>query len=314
MKKIILSLSVLVLGFTLLKAQQLPDYTLAKQNLFNYNPAVAGTEEASVVYITAKKQWTKIKGSPFSANLVYHQALKNEHIGLGGSLTTDFTGPTSYVGLNLSFAYHLIFSEYRPGVSERKTLSFGLSGSVVQYSINGSKIQLDIPQDDALYAYKGSQFYPDAAFGIYYKSKKVTASLSVPQLLHLDVPITSRQIDKDAELKKMQHYFGFFSYKILLNEKAMNNKKMYLEPIANVHYVIGAPFQGVVSLRYRLEDTFFAEIGYRSLSTMIFGAGMTIAKRFSLSYAYDFNLSTARTDLGSVHELQLRFKFNETHF
>ena len=54
MKKIILSLSVLVLGFTLLKAQQLPDYTLAKQNLFNYNPAVAGTDEASVVYITAK--------------------------------------------------------------------------------------------------------------------------------------------------------------------------------------------------------------------------------------------------------------------
>lgn len=314
MKKIILSLGVLVLGFSLIKAQQLPDYSIPKENLFNYNPAVAGTEQASVVYITARKEWTKIKESPFSANLAYHQPLKNEHIGLGGSLITDFTGPTSYVGLNISFAYHLIFSEYRPGVSERKTLSFGFSGSVVKYSINGSKIKLDIPQDDALYAYKGSQFYPDAAFGIYYKSKRVTASLSVPQLLHLDVPITSRQIDKDSELKKMQHYFGFFSYKILLNKKAMNNTKMYLEPIANIHYVIGAPFQGVVSLRYSLEDTFFAELGYRSLSTMIFGAGFTVAKRFSVSYAYDFNISTVRKDLGSVHELQLRFKFNERNF
>ncbi|MFT4644791.1 MAG: type IX secretion system PorP/SprF family membrane protein [Planctomycetota bacterium] len=314
MKKILLSLSVLVISLTVVKAQQLPDYTLAKQNLFNYNPAVAGTEEASVVSITAKTEWTKIKESPFSANLVYHQPLKNEHIGLGGSLVTDFTGPTSYVGLNLSFAYHLIFSEYRPGVSERKVLSFGLSGSVVQYSINGSKIQLDIPQDDALYAYKGSQFYPDAAFGIHYKSKRVTASLSVPQLLHLDVPITSRQIEKDAQLRKMQHYFGFFSYKILLNKKAMNNTKMYLEPIVNLHYVIGAPFQGVVSLRYSLDEVFFTEVGYRSLSTMIFGAGFTIAKRFSLSYAYDFNMSTTRSDLGSVHELQLRFKFNETNF
>lgn len=314
MKKILLSLSVLVVCFTSLKAQQLPDYTLAKQNLFNYNPAVAGTEQASVAYITARTEWTKIKNSPFSANLVYHQPLKNEHIGLGGSITTDFTGPTSYIGGNLSFAYHLIFSEYRPGVSERKTLSFGLSASLVQYSINGSKIQLDQPQDDALYAYKGSKFYPDAAFGIYYKSKRVTASLSIPQLLHLDVPITSRQIEKDSELKKMQHYFGLFSYKFLLNKKAMNNTKMYLEPIVNVHYVIGAPFQGVASLRFSLEDKFFAEVGYRSISTMIFGAGLTIAKRFSLSYAYDFNMSTTRTDLGSVHELQLRFKFNEQYF
>lgn len=314
MKKIIISLTMLVAGLTVSNAQQLADYSLAKQNLFNYNPAVAGTEEASIVYINARTEWTKIKDSPFSANIVYHQPLKNEHIGLGGSFTTDFTGPTSYVGLNLSFAYHIIFSEYRPGVSERKTLSFGLSGSIVQYSINGSKIQLDIPQDDALYAYKGSQFFPDAAFGIHYKSKRVTASISVPQLLHLDVPITSRQIEKDAELKKMQHYFGFFSYKFLLNKKAMNNTKMYLEPIVNVHYVIGAPFQGVASLRYSLEDKFFAEVGYRSLSTMVFGAGLTIAKRFSLSYAYDFSLSDTRTELGSVHELQLRFKFNETNF
>ncbi len=314
MKKYILATLFIFISYNLVISQQLPDYSFVKENLFSYNPALAGTEEASVVFLTSRLEWTKIKESPFSANLSYHQPLKNQSIGLGGSFFNDFTGPTSYSGLSLSFAYHIIFSEYRPGVSERKVLSFGLSASAVQYRINGSKIKLDIPQDDALYSYKGSQIFPDAAFGIHYQSKKVTASFSIPQLLHLEVPITSRQISKDATLKKMQHYFGFFSYKFYLNKKKLNRNKMFLEPIVNLHYVIGAPFQGVVSLRYSLEDKFFAQIGYRSLSTMIFGAGFTIAKRFSFSYAYDFNFSEVRTDLGSVHELQLKFKFNERNF
>ncbi len=213
--------------------------------MFCYNPALAGSEQANVVFATARYEWTKMRKSPFSALLAYHQPLKDKNIGLGGYFFNDFTGPTSFTGLNLSFAYHIIFSEFRHGVSERKTLSFGLSASVVQYRINGNDIKLDIPQDDALYTYRGSQFFPDAAFGIYYKSKTVTASLSIPQLLHMNVPIKSRQAGMKTTLKKMQHYFGFFSYQFHLNKERMNNRKIYLEPAVNLHYVIGAPFQGV---------------------------------------------------------------------
>lgn len=312
MKKITLLLFIFISlnGFS----QQLPDYTIAKENLFSYNPALTGSEENNVVYLTGRYEWTKMRKSPFSAFLAYHQPLKNKHIGLGGYFFNDFTGPTSFTGLNLSFAYHLIFSECIPGVSERETLSFGLSASAVQYRINGSDIHLDIPQDESLYRYKGSQFYPDVSFGVYYKTKQITASLSIPQLLHLDIPIKSRQIDTKTTLKKMQHYFGFFSYKFHINKKQMNNYKMYLEPIVNIHYVIGAPFQGVVSLRYSYEDYFYVEAGYRSLSTMVFGAGFSIKDRFSVGYAYDFNFSEVRVNLGSVHEIQLKYKFNELNF
>ena len=312
MKTLLLSFFAII-SFSIL-AQQLPDYTIAKDNMFSYNPALAGSEEANVVYLTGRYEWTKMRKSPFSAFLAYHQPLKNKNIGLGGYFFNDFTGPTSFTGLNLSFAYHLVFSEYRPGVTERKVLSFGLSASAVQYRINGNEIHLDIPEDESLYRYKGSQFFPDASFGVYYKSKKVTASLSIPQLLHLEVPIKSRQAGTKAYLRKMQHYFGLFAYKFQINQKLINNKKMYLEPIVNVHYVIGAPFQAVVSLRYSLENIFYVEAGYRSLSTMIFGAGVTIKDRLSINYAYDFNFNEVRANLGSVHEIQLKFKFNELNF
>lgn len=313
MKTILLSI---ILIFSIgLFAQQLPDYTIAKDNMFSYNPALAGSEEANVVYLTTRYEWTKMRKSPFSAFLAYHQPLKeHKNVGLGGYFFNDFTGPTSFTGVNFSFAYHLVFSEYRSGVSERKVLSFGLSASAVQYRINGNDIHLDIPQDESLYRYKGSQFFPDASFGVYYKSKKITASLSVPQLLHLNVPVNSRQAGEKATLRKMQHYFGLFSYKFQINQKLINDKEMYLEPIVNIHYVIGAPFQGVVALRYSLEEIFYIEAGYRSLSTMIFGAGFTIKDRLSINYAYDFNFNEVRANLGSVHELQLKFKFNELNF
>ena len=81
-----------------------------------------------------------------------------------------------------------------------------------------------------------------------------------------------------------------------------------------MHYVINAPFQGVVALRYNYDDVFFTEVGYRSLSSMIFGAGVTVAKQFSVAYAYDFNLNPVRANLGSVHELMLKFTFDENSF
>lgn len=314
MKIKLLLISISIFGLKHIQAQQLADFTLSRENYFNYNPAVAGSEEKNILYVTARKEWTKIKGSPMTVNLAYHMPLKNKHIGIGGYFFNDFTGPTSYTGVNLSFAYHIIFSEYSAGVSERKTLGFGVSASAVQYRINGSKIQLDQPEDNAIYSYKGSQFYPDAAFGIYYKSKKVEAGLSVPQLLHLDVPVMARQTGAKSTLKKMQHYYGYFTYKFLLNPRPLNDRRHYLEPSINLHYVINAPFQGVATVRYNYDNVFFAELGYRSLSTMVFGAGVTIAEKFSVAYAYDFNFSRVRQNLGSVHELQLKFAFDEYTF
>lgn len=311
--KLLLLLVLLVAGINL-KAQQLADFTLARESAFIYNPAITGTEEKNVFLLSGRKVWTKIKGSPTTINLAYHMPIENKNIGIGAYFINDFTGPTSFTGVNLSFAYHIVFREYNPGVSERQILSFGLSLSGIQYRINGSGLKLDQPDDNAIFVYRGSQFYPDAAFGVFYKSKKVEAGLSIPQLLHLDVPVNARQTGEQSSLRKMQHYNAYFTYKFDLNPKRMNNRKHYLEPSVNIHYVINAPFQGLATLRYNYDNIFFTEVGYRSLSTIFLGAGFTISKQFSFAYAYDFNVNNVRTDLGSVHEIQLKYVFDKYTF
>ena len=285
---------------TSLFAQQLPDFSLYRENAFLYNPAVAGTDQASVINLSVRKQWTNIQSSPFTAVASYHTGLEEKNIGLGVSIFNDFIGPTSFTGVSGAFAYNLVLSEYRRGVSEYKVLSFGLSASLMQYRINGNQIRLDIPQDEAIFRNKGSQFFPDAAFGIYYKSKTLFASASIPQLLNLSVPIEG-QNGEQSKFKKMQHYYAMFE----------KNQKYYIEPAINFHYVINAPPQAMISTRFAMQEVFFAGIGWRSLSTMMFEGGVTIKKAFSIAYSYDMGAGNVRRDVGQVHEVSLKFKFKQ---
>jgi type IX secretion system PorP/SprF family membrane protein len=280
-----------------------------RENQFLFNPAMAGTEKVSVIQSTFRKSFTNISGSPLSAIVSYHTYLKEKNIGLGGYIFNDFTGPSSYTGLNFSFAYHIVFSEYRRGVSERKVLSFGLSASAVQYRLNGNKIKLDQPQDDAIFRTRGTQFFPDAAFGAHYRSKRVFATLAIPQLLHLEVPLRGQDGEK-IRLRKMQHYFAMVSYKIYVGDNQHKEYPTYLEPGFNVHYVIGAPPQIVTTARFGLDELFFIGAGYRSMTTVVLEGGVTISKRVNIFYSYDHGAGKwVRQDIGQTHEIGVSVKF-----
>lgn len=304
----------LILDFNPLFSQQFPDFSLFRENVFLFNPAVAGTEQAMVGNISLRKQFSNINDAPFSANLAFHTFIKDKNIGLGGYLFNDFTGPTSFTGLNFSFAYHIVFSEYRAGLSEYKALSFGLSLSAVQHRLNANKIKLDQEIDEALFRTRGSQFFPDASFGIHYKSKRLFVSASVPQLLHLDVPING-QNGEETRLKKMQHYFLMAGYRIFLEKNAQRNHPLYFEPAVNAHYVIGAPPQAVFSTRFGMDELFFIGAGYRSLATVVFEGGITINRNLNIFYAYDHAAGRSiRQDVGQTHEIGISYRFMKEYW
>lgn len=294
-------------------AQQLPDFSLYRENAFLYNPAVAGTDQASVINLSMRTQWSNIESSPFTAVAAFQTSITDKNIGLGVTIFNDMIGPTSFTGITGSFAYNLVLSEYRRGVSEYKVLSFGLAASLMQHRINGDKIRLDIPQDDAIFRNRGSQFFPDASFGIFYKSKKLFASASIPQLLNLTVPIEG-QNGEQSRFQKMQHYYAMFGGRIFLGKKQAYNVKennLYIEPAFNFHYVINAPPQAMISARFAMQEVFFVGAGWRSLSNIMIEGGFTIKKAFSFAYSYDMGAGDIRQDVGQTHELSLRFRFKQ---
>lgn len=309
--------NLLILSFTLVYlssfSQQLPDFSLFRENAFLYNPAVAGTDQRTVVGLSIRKQWTNIKQSPTTAVAYYQTSIEEKNFGVGASIFNDFIGPTNFTGISGAFAYNIIFSKDRRGVSYYKALSFGLSASIMHYRINGTKILLDQPQDNAILAGKSSQFFPDAAFGIYYKSRNIFASLSIPQLIQLNMPFNAGNGQK-TKFKKMQHYYAMVGGRIFLaKDRVAANNVLYLEPAINFHYVINSIPQAMISTRFAMKDVFFVGIGYRTLSTLMMEGGFTIKEQFSLAYAYDMAAGNVRKNVGQVHEISLTFNFGK-HF
>lgn len=309
MKKIILLLFVFLSIQAI--AQQLPDFSLFKENQFVYNPAMAGNEQNMFIYLSSRKQWSKINQSPLTINAAFHMPLENDRLNVGGSIFNDFTGPTSFTGLSGAFAYRLIFSRYIPGVSEYKALAFGMSASVVQYRLNGQQLDLDDPNDPQVLQASGGQIFPDASFGMYYHSRKFYAGLAIPQLLYLNVPIEAQQ--RTTKFRKVQHYYAAFGGRIFLRD-GYNLRDLSLDADFNVHYVIGAPPQGFASLRFSIEELGYIGVGYRSVSAMLFQGGITIANRFDIGYSYDLELSNIRPDLGGVHEIYMSFELKKQMF
>lgn len=312
-RRLLLPLLILLLTTAGLRAQQIVEFSQFRENAFFFNPAVAGSENNPMAYLSGRMQWTNIDRSPFTVNAAFHMPFDRKNIAAGGYLFNDFTGPTSQTAFGGSFAYRIIFSEDRPGVSEHKSLSFGLGVSVVQHRLRGDRLRPDIPDDPEIISSTGSQFFPDASFGIFYNSKKLYAGLAVPQLISVDISVDDRN-DTETTIRRMQHYYALFGGKIHLNKKARNATPLYLDGAFNLHYVIGAPPQVTTSLRFEMEDTFFAGVGYRSIETLFFEAGFTISEQFRLNYSYDLGVSDLRPDLGQVHEIFLGYRFAKSFY
>jgi type IX secretion system PorP/SprF family membrane protein len=289
-----------------ISAQQVEDFSLLRENAFVLNPALAGTEGYIHGTATFRKEFLQIQQSPYTAMLAMDGEIKSKHIGLGGYLIDDVTGPTGKTGGSLAFAYNVPLqrkygTHFTNGQIDH-VLSIGAAFTIMQYRLDGSQLLLNNPGDPSLYTSSGYRVYPDASFGVYYKWKDyLFAGVSVPQLLGLNV--NYRGTDGTAEIKKVQHLNILVGGKI-----SWARGNMSVDPIAAFRWVKGAPPQGDIGLRLVIYKVFWIGTNYRSLNTQVFEGGFNVKDLFQLSYAYDFNFAKYRTDVGPTHEISASFR------
>ena len=140
--KNILTFTLLLLALSTFKSQQIGITSQYLLNDFSINPAVAGTKTYSPLSVSFRRQWTGIDEAPVTQNLMYHTSL-GESAGIGGHVFNDASGPSRRTGFNTTFAYNI-------KTSKKTNLSFGLSGSLTQFSINRDRLITEIPNDIAI--------------------------------------------------------------------------------------------------------------------------------------------------------------------
>ena len=276
------------------KAQQLPQYTQYFLNDYVMNPAIGGTKGSWIAGLNTRYQWVGIQDAPRTYILSLHGPVRNTRVGLGGYVFSDITGPTRRTGATFSYAYHL-------PINDDMKLSMGINGGVLQFIVDGSKINMKNQYDVALSSAVQSVILPDAGAGLHLYSDDFFVSFSAPQLLGNRVQFFEDYEETEARLAR--HYFlaGGYNFDVV--------DKFSIEPSAFIKYVEPTPVQFNATLRLIYDEFLWVGASYRSEDAIGFMVGYTLQDNISFGYSYDMPTSEIQNFSTGSHEVMLGIRF-----
>ncbi len=275
-------------------AQQVPLYTQYMMNEYILNPAAGGKNDFFEAKSNNRYQWKGITDAPRTYILSVNGPLHSRKVGLGGYLFTDITGPTRRTGIYASYAYHL-------KINDKVKLGMGLSAGLLQFTVDGSKINLRDDADVALNNSLQSVLLPDFGFGLYLYSKQFSLGFSAPQLVQnkLDLYQSTSNIASKLE----DHYFINGSYRIRPSED------FEIEPSILIKVLKPVPTQIDAGLKIMYKEMLWLGGAYRTKDAYSLLVGLCIQKHITFAYSHDFTFSNLKNYSTGTHEIVVGLKF-----
>lgn len=293
MRKILFILFVTLL-LVEVNAQQLPQYTQYMLNEFAINPAVAGKDEFADVRSNNRYQWVGITDAPRTYMLTVHGPMKFKNMGLGMNLFTDIVGPTRRVGLNFSYAYHI-------KLNEETKVSLGLSAGILQWGIDGHKLQLHDAGDDNLLVQYQTTYVPDFGAGVMVHNKKYYIGISVPQLYQSKINLYP---GAESKSRLVSHININGAYKFALDED------FTIEPSFLLKYASPAPVKVDVGVRGIYKEQVWLGVAYRHKDAVTALVGYLYKNYLMIGYSYDITTTNIRKYSTGTHEIMLGLRFS----
>lgn len=278
----------LILGGLTMSGQQLPQFSQYFMNDYALNPAVAGLRDKIEIRSNNRYQWEGITDAPRTYNLSFHVPLADDAFGLGAYLFTDIVGPTRRVGFQAGGAYRL-------PLSDRLELGVGFSIGMLEYSIDGDKIQLADEGDQALLTLLGSTRVMDAKVGLFLNAENYYLGFSVPQVAQNNLDIYSSSIAGSSTLSTHYYFTGGYRYKL--------NDDYTIEPNVLLKYVDPTPMKIDFSVRGIYKDMLWLGASYRNNDAVVAMIGLIFKERIIVGYSHDFSTSDIRNYSTGTHEV-----------
>ncbi|MBI1289480.1 MAG: type IX secretion system membrane protein PorP/SprF [Flavobacteriales bacterium] len=292
--KRLLYISTLVLGFSLSSfAQQIPQYSQYMLNSYILNPAMTGENDYWEVKSNNRLHWIGINDAPRTFILSANGPFKKYNMGMGGSVFADITGPTSRVGVYLSYAYHL-------KLSKKLRLGMGMSLGLLQYRIDGTKVTLYQNGDPVFPNQMMTVYTADATFGLNLKHKNFNFGISIPQLIGNKLKFLENQQGTANSLAR--HYMAMGSY-------TFHVKDFGIMPNVLLKYVYPAPPQFDLGLKVDWRDQIWIGACYRYKDAVSFLGGFAYKDFLTVAYSYDMTTSNLRNYSSGTHEMMVGVRF-----
>jgi len=287
----------LMLSVVLSFAQQDAQFTQYMHNTISVNPAYAGSNVGTSLFLLNRSQWVGLDGAPVTINVSMHAPLKNSNVGLGVSVLNDKIGPSEESAIAIDFSYTLL-------MSETYKLAFGLKASGNLLNIDFNKLNQYNQNDYSFESNIKNKFSPNVGVGLYLYSDKSYIGLSVPNLLE------TKHFDKYANVGVNSLIAQErINYYLIAGHVFDLNRDVKLKPAILAKVVQGAPFQLDTSANFLFYEKFTAGLAYRwdvAVSAMV---GFQASDSFFIGYGYDLETTRLANYNSGTHEVFLKYDF-----
>lgn len=294
-------------------AQQEQQYTQYMVNPYVINPAVGGTEDFSHLMLGYRNQWVGF-GRDNSGPKTYYASMhttlgkqfrqyhhKGEHgywHGIGGYIYRDQAGPTTRTTFYGNYSFNMPITSYI-------RLSAGVFAGIKQLSVDKEWFNsIDRPgyEDDYLLASNLNKTTPDVTAGLWMYSKDWYAGVSAFQLLQnqtiSDDGITT--VGDQGSGKLNTHIFLTAGFRLPMTEM------INLVPSLAMKGVYPTPLSMDFNLKMDYNDLWFVGVNWRVQDSFSPIVGVTIQKRYEVSYSYDATTTKdLRGEQSGSHEVIL---------
>jgi type IX secretion system PorP/SprF family membrane protein len=269
-------------------------------NDFVINPAVAGTANYFQARSVNRIQWVGIPDAPITNTISAYGPHSSKPMGYGGYIYSDVSGPTSYTSISGTFAYNV-------PLNNDIRLSMGLAPALLQYKLDGTKIQTEssltgIPDPKLPNAVSPPDYVFDAAVGWYLWASNFNVGFSVQHLLNNKLAVF--KITNAADRLKTNYYLtGGYKYFI--------NREWALEPSVLFMGATPVPIQMDLTVKAIYKNMLWGALAFRTNDALSINFGYMHDNKFYIGIAFDATVSkVAQYGTGGSYELMLGYKFN----
>lgn len=281
-------------------AQQDTQFTQYMYNTISINPAYAGSRGVLSIAALHRSQWVGLDGAPSSQTFNLHSPM-GKRVGMGISIINDEIGN----GTVKETSFDLAFS-YTVPTGNDGHLSFGLKAGGHLLNLDFSKLSgfLEEQRNNG-FSNVDRQFSPNFGSGIYYRTNRFYAGLSVPNFLE------TNHFDNSGNSTSYLARERINWYTIVGYVFDMNNNLQF-KPALLLRAVKGAPVQMDFSGNLFFNNRFSLGAAYRWDAAFSALAGFQISDQLLLGLAYDREI----TELGDTSfndgtfEVFLRFELS----
>ncbi|MFY0687416.1 MAG: PorP/SprF family type IX secretion system membrane protein [Cyclobacteriaceae bacterium] len=289
MKNLIVVFLILVGHY--LTAQQLPYFQQKLTDGFMFNPAYTGVSGGALSF-NHKRLWAGISESPEINYLSVHSNLWIPNIGVGGSFYSEKLNLIGNTRASLSTSYTI-------GLNESFQLSFGIGTEVWQTNIDQGRVFARDPDDPLLLLDRKVASDISAGFllvhslfdvGVSYARLASGWSSNENPLLNSFISAT------------MNGYLPVrFGYDILEPRILYQANKLGADLLQS-------------SVFYTYDNKYMLGLTYRTNAVGGLSLGLRLENRYFISYTSERRLDSSGSDLGTGHEITLRYDFNRQFF